>query len=145
MVTAAMKSEDVCFLAGKLWHLDNVLKRRDIPLPTKVHIVKAMVLPVVTYDCERDLKESRAPKNWCFRTVMLEKTPESTLDSKEIKPVNLNGNQPWTLIGKVTDAMDMDLRKFREMVEDREAWCAALHGVTKSQTQLDDWTTTFDF
>ena len=49
---------------------------------------------------ELDYKESRAPKNWCFRTVVLEKTPESPLDSKEIKPVNPEGNQPWIFIGR---------------------------------------------
>ena len=52
---------------------------------------------------ELDHKESRAPNNWCLWTVVLEKTPESPLDSKEIKPVNLKGNQPWTFIGR-TDA-----------------------------------------
>ena len=50
-----------------------------------------------------DCKEGRMPKNWCLRTVVLEKTPQSPLDSKEIKPVNLKGNQPWILIGR-TDA-----------------------------------------
>ena len=52
---------------------------------------------------ELDCKEGRTPKNWCLRTVVLEKTPESPLDSNEIKPVNLKGNQPWILIGR-TDA-----------------------------------------
>ena len=52
---------------------------------------------------ELDHKEGRAPKNWCFRTVVLEKTLESPLDCKEIKPVNHKGNQPWILIGR-TDA-----------------------------------------
>ena len=52
---------------------------------------------------ELDCKESRVPKNWCLKTVVLEKTPESLLDSKEIKPVNLKGNQPWILVGR-TDA-----------------------------------------
>ena len=52
---------------------------------------------------ELDHKEGRTPKNWCLWTVLLEKTPESPLESKEIKPVNLKGNQPWTLIGR-TDA-----------------------------------------
>ena len=52
---------------------------------------------------ELDCKEGRAPKNWCLRTVVLEKTPETPLVSKEIKPVNLKGNQPWLLFGR-TDA-----------------------------------------
>ena len=64
-----------------------------------------MVFPVATQSCETWTikKEGRAPKNWCLRTVVLEKTPESSLDSKEIKSVNLKGNQPWILTGR-TDA-----------------------------------------
>ena len=84
-------------------NLDSVLESKDITLLTKVHIVKAMVFPVVMYGYELDYKESWAPKNWCFWTVLLEKTLESPLDSKEIKPVNLRGNQPWIFIGR-TDA-----------------------------------------
>ena len=70
---------------------------------TKVCIVKAMVFPVVMYGCELDDKEGWVPKSWCFQTVMLEKTPESPLNSKEIQPVNPKGNQPWIFIGR-TDA-----------------------------------------
>ena len=84
-------------------NLDSVLKSRDITLPTKVHIVKAMVFPVVIYRWELDHKEGWALKNWCFQTVVLKKTLESALDSKEIKPVNSKGNQPWIFIGR-TDA-----------------------------------------
>ena len=74
-------------------NLDSVLKH--ITLPTKVRIVKAMVFPVVMYRCKCwTIKRLRA-KNGCFQTVMLEKTLESPLDSKEIKPVNLEGKQPW--------------------------------------------------
>ena len=58
-------------------NLDIILKSRDITLPTKVHLVKAMVFPVVMYGCELDHKEGWAPKNWCFWTVVLEKTVES--------------------------------------------------------------------
>ena len=69
-----------------LWrnNLDSIFKSRDITFPTKVHLVKAMVFPVVMYGCELDCKESWAPKNWCFWTVVLEKTLESPLDCKEI-------------------------------------------------------------
>ena len=85
-------------------NLDSVLKSRDIPLPTKVHLVKAMVFPVVMYERELDYKESWAPKNWCFWTVVLEKTFESSWDCKEIQPVNPKGNQSWIFIGR-TDAV----------------------------------------
>ena len=81
----------------------SILKSRDVTLPTKVHLVKAMVFPVVVYGCELDYKESWALKNWCFWTVVLEKTPESPLDSKEIQPVHPKGNQSWILIRR-TDA-----------------------------------------
>ena len=86
-------------------NLDSVLKSRDITLPTKVCLVKAMLFPVVMYGCELDCKEGWVPKNWCFQTVVLEKTVESPLDSKEIKPVNPKGNQSWIFIGR-TDGED---------------------------------------
>ena len=72
---------------------------------TKVCLVKDMVFPVVTYRCESWTlyKAGRGPKNRCFQNMVLEKTPESPLSSKEIKPVNLKGNKPWIFIGK-TDA-----------------------------------------
>ena len=81
-------------------NLDSTLKSRDITLPTKAHLVKAMVSPVVVYEWELDYKESWAPKNWCFWTAVLEKTLESPLDSKEIQPVHPKGNQSWMFIAE---------------------------------------------
>ena len=165
---------------------DNVLKSRNITLLTKIHIVKAMVSQWSHVVVRSDHKDSRMPKNWCLGTVMLEKTPESLLDIKEIKPINLKGDQFWIFTGRtdaeadapifwssdanrrlsgklpdagknwgrrrrayqrirwvdgITDAMNMNLGKLQEMVRDRESWCAAVHGVTKSWAQLCDWTT----
>ena len=71
-------------------NLDSILKNRDVTLPTKVCLVKDMVFPVVMYGCE---SWTWVPKNWCFWTMVLEKTLESPLDSKEIKSVNLKRNQ----------------------------------------------------
>ena len=81
-------------------NLDSILKSRDITLPTKVHLIKAMVFPVVIYGCELDYKESWAMENWCFWTVVLEKTLESSLDCKEIQPFHSKGNPSWVFIGR---------------------------------------------
>ena len=83
-------------------NLDTILKIRDITLQAKVHLVKAMVFPVVMCGCEI-WTISRAPKNWCFWTVVLEKTLESHLDCKEIQPVHPKGDQSCVFIGR-TDA-----------------------------------------
>ena len=81
-------------------NLDSILKSRDITLPTKVCLVKAMVFLVVMYECELDYKESWAPKNWWFWTVVLEKTLESPLDCKKIQPVRPKGDQSWVFTGR---------------------------------------------
>ena len=92
------------FLGRKaMINLDRILKSRDITLLTKVCLVKAMVSSVVMYGCELDHKESWAPKNWCFWTVVLEKTLESPLDCKEIQLGHPKGNQSWIFIAR-TDA-----------------------------------------
>ena len=80
-------------------NLDSILKSRDITLPTKVCLVKALVFPVVMYGCELDYKESWVPRNWCFWTVMLEKTFEGPLNCREIQPVHPKENQSWIFIG----------------------------------------------
>ena len=80
-----------CLLLGRkaMTNVDSILKSRDITLLTKVHLVKAMVFPVVMYGCEElYYKESWAPKNWCFWSVGLEKTLESPLDCRRIHPVD---------------------------------------------------------
>ena len=85
-------------------NLDSILKSRDISLPTKVCLVKAMVFPVVMYGCESwTIKKAEHPKNWCFWTVVLEKTLESPLDYRKIQPVHPKGYQSWVFIGR-TDA-----------------------------------------
>ena len=94
-----------CLLLGRkaITDLDSILKNKDITLPTKLRVVKAMVFPVVIYECESWTKKGWALKNWCLWTVVLEKTLESPLDCKEVKPLNPKGNQPWVFIGR-TDA-----------------------------------------
>ena len=82
-------------------NLDSMLKSRDITLLTKVHIVKAMVFPSShVWMWELDHKEGWALKNWCFRIMVLEKSLESSLDCKEIKPVHPKGDQSWVFIGR---------------------------------------------
>ena len=95
-----------CLLLGRevMTNLDSIFKSRDITLPTKVHLVKAMVFPLVMYGCESwTIKKARVSKNWCFWTVVLEKTLESPLDCKEIQPVHSTGVQSWVFTGR-TDA-----------------------------------------
>ena len=82
-------------------YLDDILKSRDITLPTKVHLVKAYGFSSGhIWMWGLDYKENWAQKNWCFWTVVLEKTLESPLDCKEIQPVNPKGDQSWVFIGK---------------------------------------------
>ena len=82
-------------------NLDSILKSRDISLPTKVCLVKAMVFPVVMYGCESwTIKRTEHWKIWCFWTMVLEKTLESALHLKEIQPVHPKRDQSWVFIGR---------------------------------------------
>ena len=110
MVTTAMKLRHLLLGRKAMTNLDKILKSRDITLPTKVYLVKAMVFPVIMHShwtimkVELDYNESWVQKNWCFSTVVLEKTLESPLESKEIKPVNPKRNQSWIFIARTDEA-----------------------------------------
>ena len=80
---------------------ESIFKSRDITLPAKVCLVRAMVFFCGhVWMWELDCEEDRAPKNWCFWTVVLEKSLESPLDCKEIQPVHSEGDQPWDFFGR---------------------------------------------
>ena len=107
-------------------NLDSVLKSRDITLPTKVHLVTAMIFPVVIWIWQLDHKESWAPKNQCFWVVVLQKTLESPLDSWEIKPVNPKGNQPWIFTGRTdseAEALVLLATWCKEQTHWKRPWC----------------------
>ena len=94
-----------CLFLGRkvMTNLDSILKSKDISLPTKFRQVKDMIFPSHVWMWELDYKESWVQKNWCFWTVVLEKTLESPLNCKEIQPFHPKGNQSWIFIGR-TDA-----------------------------------------
>ena len=96
-----MNSEDDCFLAGKWWQTKIVCWKQRHYSANKGPYSQGYGLPGDhVWLWELDLKEGRTPKNWCLQTVVLEKSPESLLDIKEIKPVNLKGDQPWIFTGR---------------------------------------------
>ena len=120
-----------CLLLGwkVMTNLDSILKSRDITLPTKVHLVKAMVFPVIMYGCESwTVKKAECQKidPFWIDAVVLEKTLESPLDSKKIQPVHPKGDQSWVFIGRTdaeAEAPILSTTSCQELTHWKRPWC----------------------
>ena len=104
-------------------NVDSLLQSRDITLSTNIHLVKDMVFPVVMYGCELDYKESWGLKNWCFWSVVLEKTLESPLDCKEIQLVHPKGNQSWIFTGRTDVEAETPVLWPPDVTHLKRPWC----------------------